>query len=328
MNVLVTGATGFVGSHVVDVLLERGLDVSFIARSSSNMRWLDGKNVRRVDGSLFDYTSLRSAVTNADMIIHVAGVIAAKSEADFLRGNRDATQHLIDAVDAYRPSLTRFVHISSLAVAGPASSLEQPIRESDICRPITAYGRTKKLAEDVVRSAAARIPSTILRPPAVYGPRDEATLTFFSTVNRGIAPLIGFDEKYVSFINVRDLARGIVDAALHPKAVGETYFVTSRESYTWPEISTVTAAVLGRRRIRRLRLPHAVVLGIAGAAGLVSKFRSKPGVLDYEKGIDITRQYWICSPDKALHELGFQSQISLQEGIQETVSWYRDMGWL
>lgn len=328
MNVLVTGATGFVGSHVVDVLLDRGFDVSYIARASSNLRWMNGKRARRVDGSLFDYTTLRTAVGEADMIIHVAGVIAAKNEAEFMRGNRDATQHLIDAVDAYRPSITRFTHISSLAVAGPASSLEQPVRESDICKPITAYGRTKRSAEDVIHAAAGRIPTTILRPPAVYGPRDEATLTFFQTVNKGVAPLIGFDEKYISFINVKDLARGIVDATLHPKAVGETYFITSRDYYTWPEISTVTAAVLGKQRIRRIRLPHGVVLGLAGVAGFVSKFRSKPGVLDYEKGIDITRPYWICSPDKALRELGFQSQLSLHEGIQDTITWYREMGWL
>jgi nucleoside-diphosphate-sugar epimerase len=140
--------------------------------------------------------------------------------------------------------------------------------------------------------------------------------------------LIGFDEKYISFINVKDLARGIVDATLHPKAVGETYFITSREYYTWPEISTVTAAVLGKQSIRRIRLPHGVVLGLAGMAGFFSKFRSKPGVLDYEKGIDITRQYWICSPEKALRELGFQSQLSLHEGIQDTITWYREMGWL
>ena len=328
MNVLVTGATGFVGSHVVDILLERGYDVSYIARSTSNLRWLEGKKARRVDGSLSDMASLRSAVGDADVVIHVAGMIAAKSEADFLRGNRDATQHLIDAVDAYRPSLQRFTHISSLAVAGPASGLEQPVTETDTCKPITAYGRTKKLAEDVVRATRDRLPITILRPPAVYGQRDEATLTFFQTVNRGIAPLIGFDEKYVSFIHVRDLARGIVDATFHPKAVGETYFITSHDYYTWPEISTVSAAVLGKRSLRRVRLPHAVVFGIAGVAGFLSKFRSKPGVLDYEKGIDITRRYWICSPEKAKRELGFQSQVSLQEGVQQTVAWYREMGWL
>lgn len=328
MNVLVTGATGFVGSHVVDVLLDRGYDVSYIARATSNHRWLDGKRVRRVEGSLFDHTSLRQAVSEADMVVHVAGLTAAKSEAEYVRGNRDATQNLIDAVMAYRPELQRFVHISSLAVCGPARDLDHPVRESDTCHPLTAYGRTKRMAEDVVNGVAERLPITIVRPPAVYGPRDEATLTFFQTIGKGLAPLIGFDEKFVSFIHVRDLARGIVEAMEAPAAKGETYFVTSSGFHTWPEISAVSASIMGKRRIIKIKLPHALVLGIAGTVGLATKLGPKPSVLNYEKGIDFIQRYWICSPDKARRDVGFTQQISLQEGIQETVAWYRDMGWL
>lgn len=328
MNVLVTGATGFVGSHVVDVLLDRGYDVSYIARATSNHRWLDGKRVRRVDGSLFDHTSLKKAVSEADMVVHVAGLTAAKSDAEYVRGNRDATQNLIDAVMAYRPELQRFVHISSLAVCGPARDLDHPVRESDTCHPLTAYGRTKRMAEDVVNGVADRLPITIVRPPAVYGPRDEATLTFFQTIGKGLAPLIGFDEKYVSFIHVRDLARGIVESMEAPAAQGQTYFVTSNGFHTWPEISAVSAAIMGKRRIMKIKVPHALVLGIAGVVGLATKLGPKPSVLNYEKGIDFIQRYWICSPDKARREVGFTQQISLQEGIQETVAWYRDMGWL
>lgn len=328
MNVLVTGATGFVGSHVVDVLLDRGYDVSYIARATSNHRWLDGKRVRRVEGSLFDHTSLRQAVSEADMVVHVAGLTAAKSEAEYVRGNRDATQNLIDAVMAYRTELQRFVHISSLAVCGPARDLDHPVRESDTCHPLTAYGRTKRMAEDVVNGVSDRLPITIVRPPAVYGPRDEATLTFFQTIGKGLAPLIGFDEKFVSFIHVRDLARGIVEAMEAPAAKGETYFVTSSGFHTWPEISAVSASIMGKRRIIKIKLPHALVLGIAGTVGLATKLGPKPSVLNYEKGIDFIQRYWICSPDKARRDVGFTQQISLQEGIQETVAWYRDMGWL
>ena len=327
MKVMVTGATGFVGSHVVDVLLERGHEVYYIARATSNFRWLEGKKVTRVDGSLFDVHSLKSAVEGMDVVIHVAGLTAAKNEADFLRGNRDATQNLLDAVRAYAPSLQRFVHISSLAVCGPATYSDDPITEESQLRPITAYGRTKKLAEEAVVSCTD-IPWTIVRPPAVYGPRDEAILTFFQTINKGVASFIGFDEKRVSLIHVRDLARGIVDAAFAPSAVGETYFVSSDETYTWDQISAITATVMGKRKLFRIRLPHAAVLSIAGTVGFFGKLSGKPPVLDYEKGIDLTQKYWICSTNKARRDFGYRQEMSLLDGIRDTVQWYREAKWL
>lgn len=328
MKVLVTGATGFVGSHVVDALRASEHDVSFIARSTSNLRWLEGSGAVRVDGSLFDVGSLRAAVADVDIIIHVAGLTAAKNEAEFRKGNRDATKNLLDAVRAYRPQLQRFVHISSGAVVGPSPSPEQAVDERSPLHPITAYGRTKKEAEDEVIAAGGDIPFTIVRPPAVYGPRDSAILTFFQSVARGIAPIIGFDEKQVSLIHARDLARGIVLAASSPAAVGQTYFITSERFYTWPHIAAVTAAVMGRKSVLKPRLPHALVLGIAGIVGALGKLAGKPPVLDYEKGIDITRPYWVFSPEKARRELGFREQLTLEEGIRETVTWYRDRGWL
>lgn len=328
MKVLITGATGFVGSHVVDVLLERGHEVFFIARSTSNMRWLDGKSVTRVEGSLFDVESLRHAVTGMDALIHVAGLTAAKNEAEFRRGNLDATQNLIDAVRAFNAGLQRFVHTSSLTVCGPAPSLEQPRTEDhDDLRPLTAYGRTKKLAEDAVR-AASDIPWTIVRPPAVYGPRDAAILSFFQAVHKGLATLIGFGDSRVSLVHARDLARGIVLAMEAPAAHQQTYFITSDEFYSWPQIVDVTKTAMSKSFVLPVRLPHALVLGIAGTVGFFGKLSGKPPVLDYEKGLDLIQPYWICSSDKARRELGYTQEVSLEDGIRETVQWYREYKWL
>ncbi len=327
MNVLVTGATGFVGSHVVDELLQRGYDVSYIARSTSNLRWLTGKKATRVDGSLSDLQSLRGAVENVDAIIHVAGLTAAKNEAEFLKGNRDATRNLLDAVRAYNPGLRRFTHISSLAVCGPAKDEDHPVRETDSLHPITAYGRTKKLAEDEVR-AADDISWTIIRPPAVYGPRDSAILTFFQAVQKGVATFIGFDNKKVSLVHVADLARGIVDATVSSVAHHQTYFISSDEFYTWPQIAAATGEIMGKKRLLRIRLPHAAVLGIAGVVGFFGKALGKPPVLDYEKGLDIIQSYWICSTEKARKELGYRQQVPIEKGLRDTVLWYRAEKWL
>lgn len=328
MRVLVTGATGFVGSHVVDELLSRNMEACYIARSSSNHRWLKGKPVELREGSLYDPATLKAAISDVDAIIHVAGQISGRNEADFYRGNVTATRNILDAVRTYRPSLTRFVHISSGAVSGPSRSATTPVTEDDRPKPLTAYGRTKAQAEDEVNSVASEVACTIVRPPVVYGPRDEATLTFFQLINKGFAPLIGFDEKYVSMIHARDLARGIVDSMVHPSAVGNTYFITSEEAYTWQQIANVAAAVSGRRKLAAIRIPHKVVLAIAGTAGGISKLMGKPSVLNYEKGIDMIQKYWTSSAEKARRELGFRPQISLQDGVTETVTWYKEQQWL
>lgn len=328
MKVLITGATGFVGSHVVDVLLERGHDVFYIARSTSNMRWLDGKKVTRVDGSLFDVDSLKDAVTGMDALIHVAGLTAARNEAEFRKGNLDATQNLIDAVRAYNPGLKSFVHTSSLTVCGPAPSLERPTTEDQTdLRPLTAYGRTKKLAEDAVRQAMD-IPWTIVRPPAVYGPRDAAILSFFQAVHKGLATLIGFGDSRVSLVHARDLARGIVMAMEQPVAIHQTYFITSDEFYSWPQIVDVTKTAMGKSFVLPVRLPHSLVLGIAGTVGFFGKLSGKPPVLDYEKGLDLIQPYWICSSEKASRDLGYRQEVSLKDGIRGTVQWYREHKWL
>jgi nucleoside-diphosphate-sugar epimerase len=183
------------------------------------------------------------------------------------------------------------------------------------------------LAEDVVREADD-VPWTIIRPPAVYGPRDSAILTFFQAVDKGLATYIGFDEKKVSLVHVRDLARGIVDAAFSPLAVRQTYFISSDEFYTWPEVASLTGAIMGKRRVFSLRLPHALVLGIAGTVGFIGKFMGKPPVLDYEKGLDIIQRYWICSTEKARKDLGYRQEISLKDGLRDTVTWYREHQWL
>lgn len=328
MKVLLTGATGFVGSHVADVLHERGHVVHYIARATSNMRWLDGKPFKRVEGSLFDLHSLQEAVTDVDAVIHVAGLTAARNEEEYRRGNRDATQNLIDAVRLYRPGLQRFVHISSMAAAGPAASLEHPRLEDEDCHPITAYGRTKLEAEVVVRDVMQEIPCTIIRPPAVYGERDEAVLTFFQTIRSGIMPLIGFDDKHVSLVHIHDLARGIVDALEAPVAEGQTYYISSDEFYTWRQISQLTGRIMGKKFQVPIRIPHTAVMSIAGVVGFFGNMTKKPPVLNYEKGLDIIQGYWICSTAKARRELGYRQQVSLEDGLARSVSWYRKQGWL
>ncbi len=328
MKALVTGATGFIGSHLVDALLERGIEVRCIVRRQSNRRWLAGKPIELVEASLTEPASLPAAVKGVDVIYHVAGLIAARSMAEFMRGNRDATMNLLQAALRYAPNLQRFLFLSSLAAVGPAPSLSEPVTEETPYHPLTAYGKSKRAAEEAVLAVAEQLPVTIVRPPAVYGPRDAATLPFFRSVRLGIAPLIGFRDKYLSLIHVRDLVRGILLAAEAQRAIGRVYFISSEEYYTWEQLAEVARIAVGRRRVWRLRIPHGIVMGIASIAEVAGWFTRRPPVFDFEKGRDIVQSYWICSPERARKELGYRQTVGLVEGMRETVAWYREHGWL
>jgi nucleoside-diphosphate-sugar epimerase len=268
------------------------------------------------------------AVKGVDMIIHVAGLTAARNDEEFLKGNRDATQYLLEVAQNYAPNLQRFLHVSSQTVTGPSSSIQDPVNEQSPLQPITAYGRSKKAAEEVVQSFAQTIPMTIVRPPAVFGERDTAILTFFQSVSRGILPLIGFDEKRVSLIHGVDLARGIVEAAFHANTIGETYFVSSEEFYSWKQIAEITKHAFGKSFVIPVRIPHGIVMTLAGLSEIFGRFSSKPPVLNYEKGKDLIQPYWVCSVEKAKKDFGWKQQIPIEEGIERTVRWYIDNKWV
>ncbi len=328
MVVAITGATGFVGSHVADELSRRGYAVRCLLRNSSNRRWLEGKSFEHVVCSFDDTNSIERALRGADGVIHVAGVIAARSMDEFMEGNAGVTRRMLEATRRVATSaFRRFVHLSSLAVSGPAPSLEQPITEDSPLRPITPYGISKKAAEEAVAAVSDSIPTTIIRPPAVYGERDEATLPFFRAVKRGIIPLIGFSTKWVSLVHIRDLARGIVDAFESDATTGKTYFVSSEQFYTWKQIGMTTAAIMGRRAFR-IVLPHTLVIGIAALSGWIGHVQGKAPVLDFHKGRDIIQRYWICTTERARRDFGYRQEMSLEDGIAATIEWYSQHGWL
>lgn len=326
MNILVTGGTGFIGSHVVEILLKQNYHVRCLVRKSSNLQWLESLPVELVYGNFDDMDSLRAAVAGTDVIIHLAGVVAAKDREGFFRGNVTATNNLLAAVLKYSTGIKRFLHVSSLTAVGPGKN-GKPVDETSIPQPITTYGESKLAAEKTVLSYADKFPVTIVRPPAVYGPRDTATLSFFQSVQKGLIPLVGFSPKKVSLIYVDDLADGIVNAALSKDTEGKIYFLGSENIYNWQQIGTVAARVVGRKTLT-VRIPEFLVMAIAGISGFISKFKKKPSVLNYEKGKDMVADNWTCSVESAKRDFGYRQKVSLEEGIKNTLDWYREHGWL
>jgi len=323
---VVTGANGFVGSHLVDLLLEKNHKVRCITRKTSNLRWLEGKDVEIYDCGLTNKEELNKAFCGAEYIYHVAGVVKSKKHAGYFQGNVNTTHVILNAALKNKERLKRLLIVSSQTVTGP--SLDgKPVNEETQCMPITTYGRSKLAQEELVKSYRNNLPITICRAPAVYGERDTEILIFFKTFSKGLMTTIGFDKKLVSLLHVNDLVNGIYLASINEIAAGKTYFISSEKPYSWEEVGKVTSKVMGKNPIK-IKVPHSVVYSIASIAEFFSIFKKGPATLNIEKARDITRRAWICDTSKAMKELGYRQNISLEEGIKRTVDWYKKMKWI
>jgi dihydroflavonol-4-reductase len=326
MNVLITGATGFVGSHAADRLVEGGHNIRAIVRGTSSLKWLQGKEIEPVHGNLQDPESLKDALKDIDGVIHIAGVTASKTKEGYYKNNQLATRNLLEAVKHYGKNVSRFVLISSQTAGGP--SLDgNPVTEETPPHPLTTYGKSKLAAEEESRQFRDDFPVTILRLPAIYGPRDTAILSFFQTVSKRIKPLIGFQEKFINLAHVYDIAQGIELGLTKAEAKNRTFYIGSDRQYGWRELSDLASQIMGKRGIF-IPIPHIIVSGIAGISEFASFFKKKPSVLDWEKRLDLTQLNWICSIERAQRELGYSPKIDIKQGFEETIEWYKREKWI
>lgn len=323
---VVTGANGFVGSHLVDLLIEKGFIVRCITRKSSNLKWLDGKNIEIYDCGLMDKPGLRHALQGAQYVFHVAGVVKSKTPEGYFQGNVETTRNLLDVSVENKDTVKRFLVVSSLTVSGPSPD-GNPVNEKTECKPITTYGKSKLEEEKLALSYSDRLPITICRAPAVYGERDTEIFIYFNTFSKGLTTTIGFNKKSLSLIHVRDLVEGFYLAAMNDTAIGKTYFISSEKFYTWSEVNNITAEVLGKKAVV-LKVPHSLVYSIAAIAQFFAKFQKNAATLNIEKAKDITQQYWICDTSEAMKDLGYRQKISIEEGIRRTIAWYKEMKWI
>ncbi|OGU30532.1 MAG: hypothetical protein A2X67_00715 [Ignavibacteria bacterium GWA2_55_11] len=324
-NILVTGATGFIGSHLVEKLLADGLRVRCIVRPGRTVgTWIDGLPLDVVEADLTASTSLDAAFENVDTVIHVAGVTKAKRERDYMHGNVDATSSLLRA--AGRAGVRRFTFISSQTVAGPSPD-GRPLTEDDPCRPLTAYARSKRECELMCLDAATSIPMTIIRPSAVYGPRDRDTLEMFRWVRYGIRPVIGSADKTLSLVHVRDLVEGIFAATFDNRGAGRLYFVADSEPYRFDNIIEALSRVMNKQPVA-IHFPSGLLFTVAAIVQGVSFFGTRPAVLSIDKARDMIQSHWVCNPNRIAQEIGFRSILRVSEGFQETYDWYRANRWL
>jgi nucleoside-diphosphate-sugar epimerase len=322
MKALVTGATGFVGSHLAEALRRRGDDVTVLVRSPRKAEALAPLGVRLVAGDLHDRDALARAVEGQDEVYHVAGVVAARSETEFLRANRDGTANLVAAAGAAgRP---RLVLVSSMAAAGPAPR-GAPLTGTEPPRPVTAYGRSKLAAERVVTAAA--LPWTIVRPPTVYGPRDREVLKVFRLVRLGLGPVFGDGTQELSAVHGADLAEALVAAARADAAIGRVYYACHSEVFTSREFVRRIGGAMGRRPVV-IPVPAALGRGLLALTEGAARLAGQATILTTDKANEFFQPAWTGDPTALTRDTGWRAGHDLRTGLEDTYRWYRSAGWL
>ncbi len=323
---LLTGATGFIGSHVAERLVNEGRRLRCLVRPGRQLPpWLDPARCEIIEASLLDRDAVHAAVRGVRTVIHIAGVTKAKRSVEYLRGNVESTRNLLEAAETIA-DLDRFAYISSLTVAGPSPD-GHLLDESEPERPLTAYGRSKLEAERLVTAAAARVPISVIRPPAVYGPRDRDTLEMFRWVRYGISPVIGGTEKSLSLIHVHDLADAIRAVAFDPRAVGRVYYAANPVPHPFAELMSIIGRIVARRPVS-IRFPRPLLFAVAGVVEAISLIGPKPAVLSIDKARDMSQDHWVCSSRRIEEELGVRATTPLEQGLRDTYAWYLRYGWL
>ncbi|MCS6803635.1 MAG: NAD-dependent epimerase/dehydratase family protein [Acidobacteriota bacterium] len=321
MNIVVTGANGFIGSFLVEALVGQGYRVRCFVLRGEPVDALHGLPVEIVYGDVCSRETLGDAVKDVDYVYHLAGIKTVWDEQTYFRVNFQGTRNVLEAARQASARLKRFVYVSSQAAAGPSWD-GHPLTEEEACHPVTAYGRSKRAAETYLLSQAQQVPITIVRPTLVYGPRNLETAMLYTMVRWRLLPLIR-REQYLNLIHVRDAVRGILLAAQHEQACGQIYFITSEQAYTWREIGQ-RAFHLSRTRGIVLPVPWVGVKVAAGVIKSYRRFRGQPVHLIDDKVRELSQRYWVCSGQKARRELGFEPQISLDDGIRETLQWFEE----
>jgi len=323
--ILVTGATGFVGSHLVERLVGLGYGVRCLARRTSSLAWLPGEGIELAYGEVAENVGLREAVEGVSLVFHVAGVTKTPSSEGYYRGNVQGTANLLRALEEVG-SGARFVHVSSLAAVGPSPD-GRPLAEDAPAHPVSHYGKSKWEAEEAVRRSPLSAGAVIVRPPVVFGPRDRDVLKFFQAASRGWLFRIGSQEAFVSVVHVSDLVAGLLAAAERAPGQARPYFVANEEPVSWTEFASVAAELMGRQ-VRAVSIPRPMAWAAGFVAELGSKLRGKPSILSRDKIREARYRYWTCQTARAHHELGFRAEKTLRQGIAETLEWYRMVRWL
>ena len=337
-RVLISGATGFIGTHLARAAVSQGYEVTCLVRRSSPWRRLEVLRVRRVSGDVTDRDSLAAAIQEQDVVFHLAGCLKAFQAGRFYEINEQGTRNVAEACAA-QSTPPVLVVVSSLAAVGP-SAPGRPRREGDPPSPVSHYGRSKLAGENVAREFADRVPTTIVRPPSVFGEGDPATRELYRPIARwGVHVVPTWQEQWLSLIHADDLVRLLLLAAKCGKRLPGgskrsstpdegCYFAACERDVTIAEWGRMIGDALGRRRTWVFHAGPVIRWTVASVATVVSRLCGQPWYFNMDKAREAGAGTWTCSAEAAVHDLGFTVGASLRDRIHQTVCWYRENGWL
>ena len=325
MKIGVTGAGGFIGSHLTEALIARGHEVTCLVRSPRRIHWVRNLPVRVAFGDVCTGQGLTGFVRDQEVVIHNAGVTKAADMETYHNTNVGGTAALLSAITSANNRLRRFVLISSQEAMGPSPGGEA-LGEDAPQAPLSMYGKSKLLAERTLRDSLDTIPMTVIRPPSVYGPRDRDIFAYFRLAALGITPILGYHVT-LSVVYVKNLVYGIALAVENPFGSFRSYFFTDGPSITMPQFSELIGTAFGKRQLK-IPIPRFAVRSVGNLSGLYTGLTHRPLLLSRDKIEAMMYENWIISDQRARAELGYRPAYSTAQGIAESAHWYKEQRWL
>ena len=338
-KILITGASGFIGSFIVEEALRRGFDTWAALRGSSSRQFLQDERIHFIQLDLSSEERLKEQLRGQqfDYVVHAAGVTKCLDKADFYRINTEGTQHLVRALRALGMPLRRFVYISSLSIMG-AIREQQPyteIRESDTPAPNTHYGKSKLLAEQWLDSenealASRReepFPYVILRPTGVYGPRERDYFMMAKSIKAHTDFAVGYRRQDITFVYVTDVVQAVF-LALEKGATGRRYFLSDGQVYQSSTFSNLIHQALGRPWWIRIKAPIWILRVVTFFGEHIGRMTGKITALNNDKYHILKQRNWRCDIQPAIDELGYHPEYPLELGVPLTIRWYKENKWL
>jgi nucleoside-diphosphate-sugar epimerase len=326
-RILVTGASGFVGYHVVAALHAAGFTVRCLVRAHSRLDLIDAFGPELARGDVTQPATLLPAVRDVDAVVHCAGLTRARRPAAFFAVNAEGTRHLCEACAQMGGRMQQLIAIGSLAALGPAAGPDAPVTEDDPPHPVGPYGRSKLAGQQLAASFRDRFPVTILLPPALYGPADVDFLTYFRFIKHGVMPCVGRQARSLSLLHAEDLARAVVLCLQNPASRQKDYLLEDGARHTWDEVAATMSRVMDRNPLT-IRLPEGLAWAMAQLGGWWGTVSGRPPVLNPERMREFLHPCWVCCGRRIRDELGFVPQFDLAAGLRQTRDWYLNRGWI
>ena len=331
MKILITGASGFIGSFIVEEALKRGFETWAAVRKSSSREYLQDERIHFIELNLSSKAQLVAQLRGHDFdyVVHAAGVTKCLNKANFYRINTEGTKNLVDAILEVQMPLKRFVFVSSLSVFGAIKEKlpYDEIRETDTPQPNTEYGRSKLAAETYLDTLTSRLPIIILRPTGVYGPKEKDYYIMAKSIKQHSDFAVGYQRQDITFVYVTDVVQAIF-LALDTKNTGRKYFLSDGEVYQSTTFSNLIHEELGRPWWIRITAPVWVLRIVTFLGEYVGRLTGKMTALNNDKYNILRQRNWRCDIEPARRELGYEPKVKLAEGVKTTIKWYKEHGWL